>query len=169
MLKCAGDVGVGAMTQSGRMIASFAVLAIAFATITARAQPGEVHGRQTLLHRSRRKFTLLRRLCRRRGLLHNGSACRSAERAVLPNDARRAAFGELQTGMSTAVALLKINCPTYRAPRPVVRLEVMEQYLTTLRETASRACEVERRAERALQQTYPRSGLTPRHANASWC
>jgi hypothetical protein len=163
MLKCAGDVGVGAMTQSGRMIASFAVLAIAFATITARAQPGEVHGRQTLLHRSRRKFTLLRRLCPRRGLLHNG------QRAVLPNDARRAAFGELQTGMSTAVDLLKINCPTYRAPRPVVRLEVMEQYLTTLRETASRACEVERRAERALQQTYPRSGLTPRHANASWC
>jgi hypothetical protein len=133
---------------------------------------GRVHGRRTLLHRSRRKFTLLRRLCRRRGLLHNGSACRSAERAVLPNDARRAASGELQTGMSTAVALLKINCPTYRAPRPVVRLEVMEQYLTTLLRavgTASRVCEVERRAERALQQTYPRSGLTPRHANASWC
>jgi hypothetical protein len=116
MLKCAGDVGVGAMTQSGRMIASFAVLVIAFATITAWAQPGEVHGRRTL--------------CTGRAASSRCSAdyvaaadfSTTATHVVQQNALYyRTMPGALQTAMPTAVDLLKINCPTYRAPRPVVR------------------------------------------------
>jgi LTXXQ motif family protein len=54
------------------------------------------------------------------------------ERAVRPDAAQRSALNELQDATAQAVALLKSDCPTYRALTPVGRLQAMEQRLDAM-------------------------------------
>ena len=74
----------------------------------------------------------LAQMCSERGAGIASLPIDRIEAAVRPNDLQRVPLTELREAVTSAVNLLKSDCPTYRALTPAGRVEAMEQRLDAM-------------------------------------